>query len=238
MIPASPEPEWAPWCDLPVHLRRLSVAEVRTRCARLDGARTATRRYGFGSVDVKPSAAMIPVLDVDGEAGLLVTKRPPTMEYHRNDWVFPGGRVDAGADLSPAATAVRELHEELGVDPQWVDTVGHLATYGPFVTGFLLHVFVGLVSPSAIVAPDPSEVAEVALLKLSDLTEPGTYFTGLLPAAHDPGPPSRSLDNDRARTRDLKFFRVGDEDQMWGTQGEILWDLLSLLFNQGEDGSP
>ena len=38
----------------------------------------------------RAAATLVPIVDVDGEAAVVLTKRPATMVHHRGDWVFPG----------------------------------------------------------------------------------------------------------------------------------------------------
>jgi hypothetical protein len=155
------------------------------------------------------------------------------MEYHKDDWVFPGGRVDVDRQEVPLDAARRELEEELGITAARVEPLGHLATYGPFVTGFLLHVYVGVVSPSTPIVPNEREVAEVLALPLRRLMAATSYFLGPIPTGHDPGPTtgdSRTARTGRApNAGGIRFFQVREDEYLWGTQGEIVWDLLSRL---------
>jgi 8-oxo-dGTP pyrophosphatase MutT (NUDIX family) len=197
------------------------------------------RRYGYRSAQIRPAAALVPIVDRGGEAAVLVTKRPSTMEYHKDDWVFPGGRLDLDRQELPLDAAQRELEEELGIPAAQVEPLGHLATYGPFVTGFLLHVFVGVVDQSTRIVPNRREVAELLALPLWHLMAPSSYFTGPIPRGHDPGPvagegrPERPVDQGG-----IRFFQVRENEYLWGTQGEIVWDLLCRLSKPEENACP
>ncbi len=231
---ATPKPslETPPWESGTLRNRSVTIPDIRRAFTSVDGG--SQRDYGLHPSSVKPAAAVLPIVESDGEAAVLVTKRPVTMQFHKGDWVFPGGRVDGG-DASPWDTAVREVHEELGVPPESVDILGHLHTYGPFVTGFLLHVYVGILSSRDEIVPHPREVADVRILPISGLTAPGAYFTGVHPGGHDAGPTVRPAATPRARAGLLRFFSVGPEEYLWGTQGEILWDLLTIVYKTASD---
>lgn len=51
---------------------------------------------------------------VDPDGRVLIAQRPQG-KPHAGKWEFPGGKVEAGE--SPEAAVVRELREELGVEP-------------------------------------------------------------------------------------------------------------------------
>jgi 8-oxo-dGTP pyrophosphatase MutT (NUDIX family) len=174
---------------------------------------------------------VVPIVDGGDEAAVLITKRPFTMRHHPGDWVFPGGGVDPGRDASPLEAALRELGEELGVAGRDVELLGHLTTYGPFVTGFLLHVFVAVVTiPLERLAPNPHEVLEVGLYPLSAFMGEGRRFTGPIPEEHRAGPALDSPEDGRpGAAKTTEFYLLRDEEYLWGTQGEIMSDLLHRL---------
>jgi 8-oxo-dGTP pyrophosphatase MutT (NUDIX family) len=159
----------------------ITVADVRAACASLPAPGWQKL---FDLADPRPAALLIPVVDDHGEAAVILTKRSATMPSHRDDWVFPGGRLDA-TDTSHADAARRETAEELGVDPGAIEIVGQLDTRGPIITGYLIETYVGILSTTEL-APDPREVAEVASVRLSALLDAG--FRAPIRADHDPGP--------------------------------------------------
>jgi 8-oxo-dGTP pyrophosphatase MutT (NUDIX family) len=221
-------PETRPWDNFLADGQTLTIADVQLRWSAVEPK--PLRRYGYRPAQIRPAAALVPVVDSHGQAAVLATKRPSTMEYHKDDWVFPGGRVDLDREELPVDAARRELEEELGIPAANVETLGHLATYGPFVTGFLLHVFVGIVDQSAVIVPNEREVVEVLALPLGRLMAPSSYFMGPIPKGHDPGPVAGEARPGRPTGQDgVRFFQVREDEYLWGTQGEILWDLLCRL---------
>jgi 8-oxo-dGTP pyrophosphatase MutT (NUDIX family) len=216
----------APWLDRPPP-RRITLADVRERCRALP----SPGRTIHAVVDRPRAAALVvPVVDVGGEAAVVTTKRPPTMEHHRDDWVFPGGRVDPDRDASPIDAALRELHEELGVERDHVEIVGQLATHGPIRTGYVIDVFVAILDGAGRIAPNRNEVAEVAIVPISVLAGEGSYHTAPDVPEHDPGPTAAGLvrfDEDEIVVR---HFAVRAGEHLWGTQANILHELLTHLF--------
>ncbi len=68
-------------------------------------------------------------------AALVLTRRSSKLRNHPGQWALPGGRIDA--DETPVQTALREMHEEVGLD---LDDGAVLGTLDDFVTrsGFLI----------------------------------------------------------------------------------------------------
>ena len=226
-----------PWVALPPEQRRLSLAEVRRRCADLPAPGHQT--YHPGITTTRPAASLLPIVERDGEAAVILTKRPSTMTYHRDDWVLPGGRTDPGEEA--VETAVREAWEELGIPADRIEIVGELDKHGPLSTGFVLQVFVGIIDGDLELAPDEREVAEVLVVPLSALMAEGVhYLSSELPAEHDPGPIAVGLRSPvpegeiGSRGRGNHFFTVREGEAAWGTQGTILLEFLTHLV-EGTD---
>lgn len=217
-----------PWLALDDSDRRFTLEEVRTLCGRLRPPRTNPVHE---VADPRPAATLVPIVDEGGETAVLVTQRPSTMRYHRGDWVFPGGRVDVDRGETAEAAARREVEEELGIPATQVALVGALDTHGPIVTGFVIQVFVGVIDSLLELAPDPHEVAAVKTLTLSSCMTGGTYSRVRPAPEHEPGPSATGAAPVRAREvgRGLSSFALPNGELVWGTQGEILYNLLEQL---------
>ncbi len=96
---------------------------------------------------VKPAAVLIGLIEREGEAQVILTKRTEALSSHSGQIAFPGGKIDED-DASPEAAALREAWEEIGLDINEVDVVGSLPDYHSG-SGFLISPVLGIVRPGA-----------------------------------------------------------------------------------------
>jgi 8-oxo-dGTP pyrophosphatase MutT (NUDIX family) len=118
-------------------------------------------------------AAVLIALVERAELSVLLTQRAAQMSTHSGQIAFPGGRVDEG-DVDSVHTALREAHEEIGLDAQHVELLGCLPTY---LTGsnFLVTPVVALVKPDFCLRTNPAEVADVFEVPLAFLMNPANH---------------------------------------------------------------
>jgi 8-oxo-dGTP pyrophosphatase MutT (NUDIX family) len=95
----------------------------------------------------------------------IVTVRADHLRHHAGETCFPGGRPDPG-DADLCATALREAHEELGIDGAVV--LGELSSVPLFTSDYRLHPFVASV-PAGTLTPNHGEVAHVLRLSLRQI---------------------------------------------------------------------
>jgi 8-oxo-dGTP pyrophosphatase MutT (NUDIX family) len=79
----------------------------------------------YEGVTLECAAVLIPLVEHDDEWQLLYTRRTDTVEHHKGQVSFPGGRCD-GDESTPEATALREAEEEIGLKPEHVRLLGRL----------------------------------------------------------------------------------------------------------------
>ncbi|MCF6303645.1 MAG: (deoxy)nucleoside triphosphate pyrophosphohydrolase [Devosiaceae bacterium] len=65
---------------------------------------------------VKKAAVLIPVIERQGRAFILLTKRTEHLSSHSGQIAFPGGKIETGE--TPEDALVRELNEELSIEPK------------------------------------------------------------------------------------------------------------------------
>ena len=81
---------------------------------------------------------LVPVFERDGEAHVVLTRRPHTMAHHQGEVAFPGGKVDPAVDSSARDAALREAEEEIGLPKSAVDVVAELDALQTFAGPFLI----------------------------------------------------------------------------------------------------
>lgn len=75
--------------------------------------------------DARRSAVLVPLIaEVIDDLRIVFTVRSESLRSHKGQISFPGGRIDEGEDVYTAA--LRELHEEIGVEPHDVTILGEL----------------------------------------------------------------------------------------------------------------
>ena len=113
----------------------------------------------------KEAGVLVPLIERTSGVHVVLTKRAAHLSSHPGQIAFPGGKRDVGdADIS--ATALREAHEETGLDPSLVQILGQLPAHET-VTGFNITPTIGWIRTPWVVKADPGEVAEVFEVPLS-----------------------------------------------------------------------
>ena len=104
---------------------------------------------------------------------VLLTERTTHLSTHSGQIAFPGGKTD-DTDADAAATALREAHEEVGLEAHHVHVIGTLPVY---VTGtsFIITPVVALVEPELTLHPNAYEVADVFEVPLDFLMNPANH---------------------------------------------------------------
>jgi len=106
---------------------------------------------------------------------VLLTERAEHLEHHPGQISLPGGRLADGEDA--VAAALREAHEEVGLEPGRVEILGRLA---PQLTGtgFCVTPVVGWLAVAFEPRPDPAEVRSAFEVPLEHLLVPNNRSLG------------------------------------------------------------
>ena len=107
-----------------------------------------------------------------GAAAFVLTRRTADLRAHRNQWALPGGRCDKGE--TPADAALREMHEEVGLDLGPDAVLGLLDDY-PTRSGYLITPVVVWGGNGAQLQPNAAEVASVHRIPLADVVKADAF---------------------------------------------------------------
>jgi 8-oxo-dGTP pyrophosphatase MutT (NUDIX family) len=152
------------------------------------------------------AAVFVLFIERNGEAEILLMRRPRLRGKHRGEWAFPGGMREPG-DGDLLQTAFRETEEELGITPSAIDYWGPLDPVSTVGTQFSVWAFTGLLDPTAKIVPSAVEVEEISRFPIDT-------FTSLSMR--------RSIQLRRGgQMRDLRAY-VHDGMVVWGATARIL----------------
>lgn len=212
----------------------ISAAEFRALAAsRLDAAPSEAvfdprtgRAWGRGDWDLnpelladfavmepaRPAAVLVPIVQ-RAELTVLLTQRTGSLSTHAGQIAFPGGKVEA-TDAGPAAAALRESEEEIGLHRQHVTPLGFLDSYRTG-TGFSVAPVVALVAPDFELKIDHGEVADVFEVPLSFLMDENNH--------------QRHSREWRGRMRHYYAMPYGDR-YIWGATAGMIKNMQQRLF--------
>lgn len=128
-----------------------------------DRLRLARRREAIAG-RARKAAVLIPIVDA-ATPQIVLTERSRSLRSHPGQISFPGGSVESG-DAGARAAAIREAHEEIGLDPDRIEILGRLPDYVTG-TGFEITPFVARIPADAGLVPDNVEVVRVFTLPLA-----------------------------------------------------------------------
>jgi len=118
-----------------------------------------------GARPPQPAAVLVPIVDRTGGPTVLLTARAVNLRQHAGQISFPGGRIEPH-DASECAAALRESHEEIGLDAASIAVLGYLPDH-IVLTGYRITPVIGLLRPDFVLRVDDAEVAEVFEVPLS-----------------------------------------------------------------------
>ena len=137
----------------------------------LDRDTVAARLAGFprrtaDRPELKQAAVALCVVERDGIPALVITRRAARLRAHSGQWALPGGRLDPGE--GPVEGALRELHEEIGLELGPATVLGILDDY---VTrsGYVMTPVACWAGPVGELTGHEPEVAAVHEVPLADL---------------------------------------------------------------------
>jgi len=200
--------------NMPIQLAESFISE------RLEMAINATGQEssdGYAEIDLikgvhlKCAAVLVPLVWYDDEWHLLFTRRTDRVESHKGQVSFPGGACDEG-ETTPEETALREVEEEIGLNPGDVRVLGRLTNLIT-ISHFRVTPVVGVVRWPAVFKVGEHEVARVFTIPLGWLANESNRWQFERPGT----------------SRTLIAYHPYDGELLWGATARMTVDFLTVL---------
>lgn len=200
-----------------------SIADLRARFAAQPQAHAGDdygdHRFNPGhprlhrAKPLREAAVLIPIVDHQDDATVLLTKRAETLRNHSGQVAFPGGTVDP-TDASPEAAALREASEEIGLGRDHIEVIGRMPDYVAG-SGYRIAPVLGIVRPPFQLTLNAEEVDLAFEVPLRFLMDPANHI------------------RDSRIWNDLEWFfydmPYGDR-RIWGVTAGIIRTLYERLY--------
>ena len=172
---------------------------------------------GPAAYELRPAAAIVLIYPHDGAWHLPLTVRGSQLRHHTGQVSLPGGRIDPGESVEEAA--LREAHEEIGVNPADVELLGRLTPLAIDVSGHLLHPVVGRTSERPRFQVADWEVERLIEVRVASLLRPDNVKWERRQRSR---PPHEIMD--------APYFEV-EGAHVWGATAMVLAEFLALLVD-------
>jgi 8-oxo-dGTP pyrophosphatase MutT (NUDIX family) len=120
-----------------------------------------------------PAAVLVPLVEREAGLTVLLTQRASQLKNHAGQISFPGGRIEP-EDAGPREAALREAHEEIGLEARYVAVAGYLADH-ILLSGFRVTPVVAFVRPGFELLLDSQEVEDTFEVPLSHVFAPANH---------------------------------------------------------------
>jgi len=186
----------------------------------------------IGEETAMRSAVLIPLVQVNDEWHVLFEVRSLTMRSQPGDISFPGGRIDP-TDESPLHAAIRETHEELGVDPLSINVLGKLSIFIP-TSSLVIYPFVATMGNYQTDDRNKQEVEEVFTIPVKWLLnhEPYVHMVPMQPMPLTDFPYDKIANGNQYQWRSRmieEWFYEYEQYTIWGLTARILKHFIETI---------
>jgi 8-oxo-dGTP pyrophosphatase MutT (NUDIX family) len=190
----------------------------------------ASRLWDFVTNSPRPAAVLLPLfLDhtstkEDDGWQVLLTLRTNSVAEHQGQVAFPGGRADP-SDTTPEMTALREAHEEIGIDPTKVRILGRMQSLHT-ISNYVVTPIVGVIPWPVSFQLEETEVRRVFSMPLNWLADPNHFEI----RGHIIPQPFNSILHEESYP--VIYFNPYKDELLWGVSAEITVRLVEILYNK------
>ena len=174
------------------------------------------KNFDIGIKKPKIAAVMMLFYPKNGITHLVLIVRNSYKGVHSAQIAFPGGKYETQDEIFEN-TALRETHEEVGINPNSMEII---KTFTPMYippSDFMVHPFLGISKEEIVFIPDPKEVANIIELPLTVFLS-DTIIT------------DTKLTTSYANDISVPAFKI-EEHIVWGATAMMLSELKDVLKN-------
>lgn len=159
----------------------------------------------------QPASVFLLIFNITDPHILAIQKSDRDGYPWRNQIALPGGHIDR-QDHSNLAAAYRELKEEVGIEKSAVDLLGSLGHFQTILKKDI-EAFAGIWDETGSLRSDPSEIARILKLSLTELVQihKSSGFSGRIPHVGE------------------LIYPIQDVT-VWGLTARIVHYLIELLY--------
>ena len=163
--------------------------------------------------NARKSSILILLYPEENEIKTLLILRKEYNGFHSHQISFPGGKFE-DFDKSLIDTALREAHEEIGIDINSIKIIGQLTSLYIPISNFLVFPLLGYSYNKPILKKNNFEVEKIIEINISDLLNPVNIKEG------------EFLVQDRKVK--APFYNINNY-KIWGATAMIISELLEII---------
>ncbi len=165
----------------------------------------------------KQGAVMSLIYPVENIPHILFIERPLYDGVHSGQIAFPGGKIEK-TDASNLDAALRETHEEIGVDGKQIKVVGALSEIYVLASNFIVFPFVGILNEIPSLVLEQKEVAATIEIPLYRFFEANIIK-------------EKPIKNALGFTLMAPYYDL-DGKVLWGATAMMVSELCAIIKNQ------
>ena len=162
--------------------------------------------YTPSSDNFRNSSVLVPIVTWKEEPEIMFTLRTAGIK-HGGQISFPGGGREG--DETIEETALREAHEETGLNPENVEVIGNLSALYINHSENMVTPVIGFLKKEQEFCANPNEVEEIFTVPISKL-----------------------ISSDFARTEDWKLRELDYKIPLWDVHAVPLWGATAMMLSE------
>tara|TARA_B100000287_G_scaffold434181_1_gene497923 strand:- start:854 stop:1477 length:624 start_codon:yes stop_codon:yes gene_type:complete len=155
----------------------------------------------------RPAAVLVLLYPDQSNWYFFLTKRTQNVDHHKGQISLPGGMVEK--DELQAEAAIRETYEEIGVQKDKIEIIGHLTKFLVPISGFEIFPFIGWTSNKPKTYIQINEVEKVFSVSIKSLIHKKTK-----------------------KIKETNLYGVPATIPYFDLENEIVWGATSIILSE------